>query len=79
LERPYYEDALYFGIKYLEAQLETPVAFLHNPWLGNHGRRDAICLWKNEGGQELGLQGFDGLWPEHYRPAFVRPSGTDPE
>ena len=49
LERPYYEDALHFGIKYPAAQLETPVAFLHDPWLGNHGRRDAICLWRNEG------------------------------
>ena len=50
LERPYYDDALYFGIKYPEAQLEAPVAFLHDPWLGNHGRRDAIFLWSNEGG-----------------------------
>ena len=41
LERPYYEDALYFEIKYPEVQLEEPVAFLHDPWLGNHGRRDA--------------------------------------
>ena len=44
LERPYYEDALYFGIEFPNEQLETPVAFLHDPWLGNHGRRDAICL-----------------------------------
>ena len=44
LERPYYDDALYFGIKYPEAQLEAPVAFLHDPWLGNHGRRDAMPL-----------------------------------
>ena len=57
LERPYYEDVLSFGIKYPEAQLETPVAFLNDPWLGNHGRRDAICLWRNEGG----LEGFDYL------------------
>ena len=57
LERPYYEDVLSFGIKYPEAQLETPVAFTNDPWLGNHGRRDAICLWRNEGG----LEGFDYL------------------
>ena len=49
LERPYYDDALYFGIKYPEAQLEAPVAFLHDPWLGNHGHRDAIFLWSSEG------------------------------
>ena len=50
LERPYYEDALYFGIKYPEAQLEALAAFLHDPWLGNQGSRDAICLWSNEAG-----------------------------
>ena len=44
LERPYYEDALYFGIKYPEAQLETPVSFLHDHWFGNHGRCDAMPL-----------------------------------
>ena len=44
LERPYYEDALYFGIKYPEVQVEGPVAFLHDPWLGNHGRRNAMPL-----------------------------------
>ena len=53
LERPYYEDVLSFGIKYPEAQLETPVAFLHDPWLGNHGRRDAICLWRNGGSRRV--------------------------
>ncbi|MDA0262530.1 MAG: hypothetical protein O3A93_12940 [Chloroflexi bacterium] len=74
LERPYYEDALYFGIEYPEVQLEGPVAFLHDPWLGNHGRRDAICLWNNAGRRELGLEGFDDLWPADYRLAFVRPA-----
>jgi hypothetical protein len=72
LERPYYEDGLYFGVEYPELQLEAPVAFLHDPWLGNHGRRDAICLWSNNGRRELGLEGFDDLWPAHYRLAFVR-------
>ena len=61
LERPYYEDALYFGIEYPDVQLETPVGFPHDPWLGNHGRRDAICLWSNQGRRELGLEGFDDL------------------
>ena len=75
LERPYYEDALYFGIKYPEVQLEGPVAFLHDPWLGNHGRRDAICLWNNEGRRELGLEGFDDLWQPNYRLAFARSAG----
>ena len=76
LECPYYEDALYFGIKYPEVQLEGPVAFLHDPWLGNHGRRDAICLWNNEGRRELGLEGFDDLWQPNYRLAFARSEGV---
>ena len=75
LERPYYEDALYFGIEYPEVQLEGPVAFLHDPWLGNHGRRDAICLWNNEGRRELGLEGYDDLWAPNYRLGFVRSAG----
>ena len=75
LERPFYEDALYFGIDFPEVQLEGPVAFLHDPWLGNHGRRDAICLWSNAGRRELGLEGFDDLWAPNYRLAFVRAPG----
>ena len=77
LERPLYEDALYFGIEYPEVQLEGPVAFPHDPWLGNHGRRDAICLWNNAGRRELGLVGFDDLWAPNYRLAFVRTSAVD--
>ncbi|NQW24485.1 MAG: hypothetical protein HQ475_13705 [SAR202 cluster bacterium] len=76
LKRPYYEDALYFGILYPDVQLDGPVGFLHDPWLGNHGRRDAICLWNNAGRRELGLEGFDDLWETNYRLAFVR--GTEP-
>jgi len=74
LECPYYEDALYLGIKNPNEQLETPVGFPHDPWLGNHGRRDAICLWSNQSRRELDLEGFDDLWPAHYRLDFVRPS-----
>ena len=77
LERPYYEDALYFGIKYPEVQSDGPVAFLHDPWLGNHGRRDTMCLWNNAGRRELGLEGYDDLWATNYRLAFVRPSSSD--
>ncbi len=79
IERPYYEDELYFGIKYPEIQLDGPVAFLHDPCLGNHGRRDTICLWNNAGRRELGLEGFDDLWEPDYRLAFVRPDGDSAE
>ena len=73
LERPKYEDALYFGIQHPDVQLEGPVAFLHEPWEGFYGRRDCFCLWSNSGRRELGLEGFDEPWSAGYRFAFVRP------
>ena len=71
LERPTYEDALYFGIAHPEAQRERPIIFLHDPWLGLFGRRDVVCLWSNAGRRELGLEGFDETWAPEYRFAFV--------
>ena len=75
LERPCYEDALYFGIAYPDVQRERPVVFLHDPWFGYFGRRDVLCLWTNAGRRELGLDGFDDRWGPVYRFAFVRPRG----
>jgi hypothetical protein len=72
LERPMYEDALYFAIQYPETQRERPVVFLHDPWVGFFGRRDVVCLWSNAGRRELGLDGFDDGWSRSYRFAFVR-------
>ncbi len=72
LERPMYEDALYFGIEYPDVQRERPVVFLHDPWFGFFGRRDVLCLWSNAGRRELGLEDFDGSWSQNYRFAFVR-------
>ncbi len=72
LERPTYEDALYFGIEYPDVQRERPVIFLHDPWFGFFGRRDVLCLWSNAGRRELGLEGFDDPWNPNYRFAFVR-------
>ncbi len=71
LERPTYEDALYFGIAHPEVQRERPILFLHDPWHGLFGRRDIVCLWSNAGRRELGLEGFDEVWAEEYRFAFV--------
>jgi hypothetical protein len=71
LERPMYEDALYFGIEHPDAQRERPVVFLHDPWFGFFGRRDVLCLWSNAGRRELGLEGFDDRWNPRYRFAFV--------
>ena len=74
-EHPEYEDALYFGIAFPDVQLEGPVAFLHDPWFGFHGRRYVLCLWSNAGRRELGLEGFDNPWTQDYRMAFVRVAG----
>jgi hypothetical protein len=71
LERPTYEDALYFGIEWPDVQCERPVVFLHSPWFGFFGRRDILCLWSNAGRRELGLEGFDGVWSPEHRFAFV--------
>jgi hypothetical protein len=76
LERPVYEDALYFGIQHSEAQREGPIVFLHDPWIGFFGRRDVVCLWENAGRRELGLEGFDERWSAAHRFAFVRRAAT---
>jgi hypothetical protein len=75
LERPVYEDALYFGAEYPEVQREGPVVFLHDPWFGFFGRRDVVSLWTNAGRRELGLEGFDEPWHASWRFAFVRSQG----
>jgi hypothetical protein len=72
LERPSYEDALYFGVEHPEVQRERPVVFLHDPWHGYFGRRDVLLLWTNAGCRELGLEGFDDPLSSSYWFAFVR-------
>lgn len=71
LERPSYEDALYFGVEHPDVQERHPVVFLHDPWVGFFGRRDVLCLWSNAGRRELGLEGFDDTWGPRHRFAFV--------
>lgn len=75
LDRPVYEDALYFGAAYPDAQRDRPVVFLHDPWFGFFGRRDVLSLWENAGRRELGLEGFDDRWHPRWRFAFVRGQG----
>ena len=77
LTRPVYEDALYFGATWPEAQREGPIVFLHEPWFGYFGRWDVICLWENAGRREIGLDGFEDGWRAGYRFAFVRVSASE--
>lgn len=72
LERPKYEDALYFGIAYPDVQRQRPVVFLHDPWYGHFARRDVLLLWTNVGSRELGLEGFDDPLSSTYWFAFAR-------
>jgi hypothetical protein len=74
LDRPMYEDALYFGIEHPDVQRERPVVFLHDSWFGYVGQRDVLCLWNNAGRRELSLEGFDECWSASYRFAFDRGS-----
>jgi hypothetical protein len=77
LERPTYEDALYFGIHHPDVQRSRPVVFLHDPWFGYFGRRDVLCLWCNAGRRELSLESFDERWTASHRFAFVMPNAVD--
>jgi hypothetical protein len=77
LRRPVYEDALYFGATYPEAQREGPIVFLHEPWFGYFGRWDVICLWDNAGRREIGLEGFEDDWRAGYRFGFRLVGGPD--
>ena len=49
LDRPYLLRFPLFGVKCPDVQLDGSVAFLHDSWLGNCGRRDTMCHWNNAG------------------------------
>lgn len=72
LERPLYEDALYFGVEHPEVQRERPVIFLHEPWRDPYGGLIVVYLWGGAGFRGLSLFYFDDGWFRYYRFAFVR-------
>lgn len=72
LERPVYEDALYFGVEHPEVQRDRPVVFLHEPWRDSDGGLDVLDLWCLAGNRKLGLNYFGSRWGRDYRFAFVR-------
>lgn len=61
LERPTYEDALVFGVKYPEEQRKHPVVFLHEP-VQVGGSRDVLVLDEGGRGRGLDLYWFDDGW-----------------
>lgn len=72
LERPTYEDALYFGIQYPDVQRERLVVFLHEPWRDPNGYLFVVCLWRRIGRRGLDLRWFGLRWGRGSRFAFVR-------
>ena len=73
LDRPVYEDALYFGVEHPEVQRERPVVFLHEPYPRRpDGNLSVLFLWGDAGYRRLLLDWFDSRWYCYYRFAFVR-------
>ena len=72
LERPIYEDAFYYGIKYPEEQRKHPVVFLHEPVLNPDGRRNVLVLGGDDGERRLRLICFGYEWSRRCAFAGVR-------
>lgn len=62
LERPTYEDALYFGIKHPEEQRKHPIVFLHEPVRGPGGLLGVLVLREGAGFRGLDLGWFGYGW-----------------
>jgi hypothetical protein len=69
LERPVYEDALFFGEQFPEEQRKYPVVFLHED---PYGRLGVIVLYGNSSKRHLNLNNFRRSWGRRCRFAFVR-------
>jgi hypothetical protein len=67
LERPTYEDALYFGIMYFDEQMKSPVVFLHEPV-----RYRVLVLYKDLGKRGMRLRFFKNRWNRRCMFAGIR-------
>lgn len=72
LERPDYEDALFFGEQFPEKQRERPVVFLHEPWLHPDRDLDVFVLRGRSVKRRLSLSWFDASWSRACVFAFAR-------
>ena len=79
LERPTYEDALYFGATYPEEQRKRPLVFFHEPVLDMNDFHDVLVLSAGVVKRSLGLGWFDGLWNRDNAFAGVRPGTRAPQ
>jgi hypothetical protein len=87
LERPTYEDALYFGIQHPDEQRKHHIVFLHEPVLGQYpiltlhetfqdhdSIRLVFVLREAPGRRYLELDPYVSRWSRRYVFAAVRPS-----
>lgn len=62
LDRPTYEDALYFGKKYPNEQRKHRIVWLHEPVLSPDGDRRVLMLYAIDRKRYLLLTWFGQLW-----------------
>ncbi|OGM93769.1 hypothetical protein A2524_02505 [Candidatus Wolfebacteria bacterium RIFOXYD12_FULL_48_21] len=72
LERPLYEDALFFGEQHPEEQRKDPIVFLHEPWQDPCGNLSVLVLDCGDRYRYLRLGYFGDSWDRRCRFAFVR-------
>ena len=72
LERPRYEDTLFFGEQHPEEQRNGPVVFFHKPWQDPSRSLRVLVLRCSGRGRGLDLDYFDYGWGQRCRFAFVR-------
>ena len=73
LERPFAEDALRFGEKYPDVQLEHPIVFLHEPWRDPRGYLHVLCLNDWGGKRSLSTGTIGSRWVRACRFSGRRP------
>ena len=71
LERPTYEDALYFGIQHPEEQKKHPIVFLHEPVLNLDGNFGVLALSEDGGLWHLPLSYLVPKWIHISQASFV--------
>lgn len=72
LERPTYEDGLYFGVQHPDQQRKRPIVFLHEPIMGPLGHPCVIVLSCGSSDRNIGLDRFEYAWDHSYVFACVR-------
>lgn len=72
LERPRYEDALFFGEQHPEEQRKNPIVFLHEPWQCPLRVLSVLVFYCVDRGRSMHLTYFVNKWRQRCRFAFVQ-------